>query len=203
MVLNLFVPETEDFHTVPGNRCRSAVVSATTIALGRQRPAWQRIQAHLLPCMLQHTAHLTHRTNRQWYLFLKGTCTYISPGKGAQQLVFLPGISLGRYEIKDNLQLAAGQEPALEELPAGSPDAQLADGLGALLLRFGRQRLLERQPDSLRKEDHQLGCNASKEEKDGELFSSFLLELRELPECSRARAVLRISMTKSVLFIPS
>jgi len=60
-------------------------------------------------------------------LFLEGIFTHISPRKGAQKLVFLPRISLGSHKIKDDLQLAAGQETSLKEFSAGCPNTQLAD----------------------------------------------------------------------------
>lgn len=137
-------------------------------------------------------AHPTHRSKKQRYLFLKGAFTHISPRKGAQQLVLLPRISLGSYKIKDNLQLAAGQETPLKEFSAGRPDAEFADRLSALLLGLGGQGLLQRQPDGLGKEKQSFFPMPAREERE----KAFLFISSRTSRCVAVLQSFYISMTK-------
>lgn len=179
------------FYNVTGGRFHSSVCntwehcSASTWFRAWQHSNTPRRTFYLL--RYNTPAHLTYRSKKQRYLFLKGIFTYISPRKGAQQLVLLPRIPLGSYKIKDNLQLAAGQETPLKEFSAGRPDAEFADRLSALLLWLRGQGLLQREPDSLGKEKQpfQVAVPAA-EEKGRKLFFLFLLELQDVSQCSRA-----------------
>lgn len=179
------------FYNVTGGRFHSSVCNLWQhCSASTWLRAWQHSNTprHTFALLCPNTpAHLTHRSKKQRYLFLKGMFTHISPRKGAQQLVLFPRISLGSYKIKDNLQLAAGQETPLKEFSAGCPDAEFADGLSALLLGLGGQGLLQREPDSLEKEKQPFQAAVpAPEEKGRKLSFVFLLELQDVSQCSRA-----------------
>lgn len=75
--------------------------------------------------------------------------THISTGEGGEQLELFEGVTLGGHEVEEDLQLAAPQEPPLQELAARGANPQLADLLPRIPLGLRRQGLLQRQADGL------------------------------------------------------
>lgn len=80
--------------------------------------------------------------------------THISTGEGGEELELFEGVTLGGHKVEEHLQLAAPQEPPLQELAARGANPQLADLLPRIPLGLRWQRLLQRQADCLRRGDN-------------------------------------------------